>query len=133
MDYNELIIIAENAKANAYAPYSRFRVGAAVLAENGEVFSGANIENSTYGATNCAERTAVFNAISKGAKKVKAVAIISDSEDYIYPCGICRQVIYEFSVEDTEIICCDKNKNYKVYSMKELLPYAFKLDIKEEE
>ena len=125
MNDRELVKLAHEAKEKAYAPYSRFRVGAALLTQNGEVFTGVNIENASFGATNCAERTAVFKAVSEGEKGVKTIAIASDSDDFVFPCGICRQVIAEFSDKDTKIICSRKDGEYKVYTLKELLPHAF--------
>src|ERR1700758_1563994 len=95
----ELVAAAKRAYENAYAPYSKFRVGAAILLENGQVFSGCNVENASYGLTNCAERTAIFSAISAlGAKQVRirAIAVVNDREVACSPCGACRQVISEF-------------------------------------
>ena len=126
MEYKQLISLAAGAKENAYVPYSRFRVGAAALMDSGKVYTGVNVENASYGATNCAERTAIFKAVSEGDKKLKAIAIASDAEDFVYPCGICRQVISEFGDENMEIICSNINEEYKVHKLKELLPNAFK-------
>ena len=124
-DYQGMIKLANEIKVNSYSPYSKFRVGAALLTENGNLYTGVNVENVSFGATNCAERTAIFSAVSEGAMKIKAIAIASDSEDYILPCGICRQVITEFASKDTEIICSNKNGDYKVYTVDKLLPKAF--------
>lgn len=121
----ELLKIAQKAKENAYAPYSGFRVGAAVETVSGEVFDGQNIENASFGATNCAERTAIFKAVSNGERKIKAVAIASDSKDLIYPCGICRQVIAEFGDENTLIICSSSSGEFREYKLNEILPFAF--------
>lgn len=125
MDDKELVKLAQEAKENAYAPYSGFRVGAALLTGNGKVFTGVNVENASFGATNCAERTAVFKAVSEGERNIKAIAVASDSDDFVFPCGICRQVIAEFCDKDTRIICSRKNGEYKVYTPDELLPNAF--------
>ncbi|NLK97477.1 MAG: cytidine deaminase [Epulopiscium sp.] len=124
MDYGELIKKAEEAKENAYVPYSNFKVGAAVLTDKGEVYTGCNIENASYGASNCAERTAIFKAVSEGEKKFKAIAIVSSSGDFTYPCGICRQVIVEF-MRDGEIILGNSKGEYRVYRTEEILPFAF--------
>ena len=122
MDENEkLYDIAVKAKEYAYAPYSGFKVGAALLTEDGMVFIGNNIENKSYGASNCAERTAFFKAISEGQK-----AIASDSDDFTYPCGICRQVMAEFML-DGEIIL-GNGKEIKVYPVKDLIPNTFDTD-----
>jgi len=91
MDDRKLLAMAEDIKKNSYSPYSKFRVGAAVLAKSGKVFTGVNIENASFGATVCAERTAVFKAVSEGEREIAAVAISSDSDEYTFPCGICRQ------------------------------------------
>ena len=88
-----LILQAKDAMKNAYAPYSEFRVGAALLAKDGAVFKGCNVENASYGATNCAERTAVFKAVSEGYREFEKIAIVASSGDYASPCGICRQVL----------------------------------------
>ncbi len=125
MDYKELIIEALGAREKAYAPYSEFKVGAAVLMENGKIFPGCNIENASYGATNCAERTAIFKAVSEGSKKIKAIAIIGDLTNYTYPCGICRQVIAEFANGNTSIILAKNENDYIVKSLEEVLPGAF--------
>ncbi len=125
MDSMELVKIADEAKSRAYAPYSGFKVGAALLTSNGKLFTGVNIENISFGATNCAERTAVFKAVSEGELKITAIAIASDSEDYIFPCGICRQVLAEFADKSMKIICSKKNGEYKEYTLDELLPNAF--------
>ena len=129
-DYEEDEIIYERKaieeKEKAYAPYSGFKVGAAVLTEMGNIYTGVNIENVSFSATNCAERTAVFKAISNGERKIRAIAISSDSEEIVFPCGICRQVILEFGNKNTKIICSNNNGDYKVYNLEELLPYAFK-------
>ncbi|MEE1195334.1 MAG: cytidine deaminase [Lachnospiraceae bacterium] len=117
-----LLDAAEKAKEFAYAPYSNFRVGAALLAKNGQIFTGVNIENDSYGATNCAERTAVFKAVSEGIREFEAIAILSDSDEIIYPCGICRQVLNEFVDDDFVVVCGNCKKEYKVYRFKELLP-----------
>ena len=93
MDKNRLIQEAIEARKQAYTPYSQFKVGAAVLTADGNVFRGCNIENASYGLTNCAERTAIFKAISEGEPKVKAIAIVADTEGPVSPCGACRQVI----------------------------------------
>lgn len=93
----EIIKKAISAREEAYCPYSNFKVGAAALFEDGEIYTGCNIENASFGATNCAERTAIFNGVSKGNRVLKELALIGDTNNYTYPCGICRQVIAEFA------------------------------------
>ena len=95
----ELIRAATAALANAYAPYSRFRVGAAVVGTNGKIYSGSNVENASYGLTNCAERTAIFKAVSEGEKELLTIAVIADSPLPTSPCGACRQVMSEFGIK----------------------------------
>src|SRR5690554_4964232 len=125
MDEKKLIEMAMDVKKNSYSPYSKFSVGAALLTDSGKVYTGVNVENVSFGATNCAERTAVFKAVSEGELKIKAVAVCGDSESITLPCGICRQVILEFGDKDTKIICANKKGDYKVFTLEELLPYAF--------
>ncbi|MDK2798657.1 MAG: cytidine deaminase [Clostridiales bacterium] len=124
MDEKKLIEIASHARINSYSPYSKFRVGAALLTKSGKVFTGCNIENATYGATCCAERTAIYKAISEGEKEFEAIAVQGDNEGFTFPCGICRQVIAEFS-PSIKVILSDKEKNIKVYPLSDLLPHAF--------
>lgn len=131
MDENKkLYEMALKAKEFAYAPYSNFKVGSAVLTSDGMVFLGNNIENSSYGATICAERVAVFKAVSEAKTNIVKIAVASDTEDFTYPCGICRQVINEF-MPDGEIIIGNKN-DVKVYKVSELLPHAFEFELKKD-
>ncbi|AGC69019.1 cytidine deaminase Cdd [Thermoclostridium stercorarium subsp. stercorarium DSM 8532] len=125
MDFDYLVRKAMEAKEKAYAPYSGFRVGAAVQTASGRVYTGCNVENSSFGATICAERTAIAKAVSEGESKIVAVAVSSDGENITYPCGICRQVISEFGNDETKVICSNKNGQYKIYEMKDILPHAF--------
>ena len=125
MDYKELVLKALGARENSYSPYSKFKVGAAVLTENDLIYTGCNIENASYGATNCAERTAIFKAVSEGHTTIKAIAIVGDTTTHTYPCGICRQVIAEFSTETTDIILVKNENDYIVKTMDEILPGAF--------
>ena len=128
MDRKDLIDIARNVNNYAYAPYSGFKVGAAVLTEDGNIFTGVNVENVSFGATNCAERTAIFSAVTGGQKQIKAIAIASDSNDIIFPWGICRQVMAEFGNEDMEVICSKPNGDYEAYTLGDLLANAFTKD-----
>lgn len=125
MDYKKLAKIAIDARENAYVPYSNFKVGAAVVTEDGSIYSGCNIENASYGASNCGERTAIFKAVSEGHKKIKAIAIVGDMSTNTYPCGICRQVIVEFATKDIDIILVKDEENYVIKTMDEILPGAF--------
>jgi cytidine deaminase len=125
MEYKKLVSEALKARKNAYVPYSNFKVGAAVQTEDGKIYTGCNIENASYGATNCAERTAIFKAVSEGYKTIKAIAIVGVQNDYTYPCGICRQVIAEFATEDTKIILGKNENEYLVKTLDEILPGAF--------
>ncbi|MGH4050980.1 MAG: cytidine deaminase [Clostridium sp.] len=125
MDYRKLAKIAIDARENAYVPYSKFKVGAAVLMADGSIYTGCNIENASYGATNCAERTAIFKAVSEGHKEIKAIAIVGDMSTNTYPCGICRQVIVEFASKDIDIILVKNEENYIIKTMEEILPGAF--------
>lgn len=125
MDYKNLILEALKSRERAYAPYSKFKVGAAAIMDNNKIYSGCNIENVSYGATNCAERTAVFKAVSEGAKVIKAIAVVGDLKNYTYPCGICRQVIEEFSDDSTEIILAKNENDYIIKTLEEILPGAF--------
>lgn len=126
MEDKELVKIAYKAMEKAYAPYSGFSVGAAVLTDDGKVYTGVNIENATYGATCCAERTAVYKAVSEGSIKIRTVAIASCGDDYVFPCGICRQVLSEFGNEHVRVICSKTDEDFKTYTLGELLPEAFK-------
>jgi cytidine deaminase len=122
----ELIEAALRATQNSYAPYSKIKVGAAILTEDGKIIVGCNVENSSYGLSICAERVAIFNAISSGERKFKKIAIINSEGNGMMPCGACRQVMEEFS-SNIEIITLDKNKRIVKYKLDELLPNAFKL------
>lgn len=122
MKYEKLIKEAKEAQKMAYVPYSNFRVGAALLTKSGKVYRGCNIENASFGATNCAERTAIFKAVSEGEREFQAIAIVGETES-TYPCGICRQVIAEFGI-DIEIVLEDKGE-IKVFRLDEMLPYSF--------
>ncbi len=122
--YKEIIKKAIDAKAKSYSPYSKFSVGAAVITEDGVMYSGCNIENAAYTPTICAERTAIFKAISEGNRIIKKIAIIGSTKD-TFPCGVCRQVIREFQSEDMEIIVANSLEDYKVFKLEELLPYSF--------
>ena len=126
MNKQELIAQAFEAMKNAYAPYSNYHVGAAILTTDGKIFFGANIENASYGATNCAERSAVFSAYSNGYRKdtIEALAIVSDGERIAAPCGICRQVLCELLKGDTPIYLSN-GKDETVTNINELLPMQF--------
>lgn len=116
----ELIERAMEMSRKAYAPYSRFRVGAAVLAESGEIYGGANVENASYGATVCAERSAIFAAVNAGERKLKAIAVTAT------PCGMCRQVMREFcDPESFRVIVAKTADDYRVFTLEELLPESF--------
>ncbi|GAA0068911.1 cytidine deaminase [Clostridium sardiniense] len=122
----KLIKEAISAREKAYCPYSNFKVGAAALFEDGNIYTGCNIENASYGATNCAERTAIFNGVSKGNKVLKELALIGDVNNYTYPCGICRQVITEFAESKDMKIYIIKNENdYIEKTLDEILPGSF--------
>ena len=110
----------------AYVPYSHFPVGAALECEDGAVFTGCNIENSSYGLTNCAERTAVFKAVSEGKHEFDAIAITSSGQSLTFPCGICRQVLSEFTPE-IKVILEDENSELHTFMLSELLPHSFTL------
>jgi cytidine deaminase len=122
--YTLLIDSATSARNHAYAPYSKFKCGAAVLTASGKIYSGCNVENASYGMTNCAERTAIFKAVSEGETKIKAVAVVADVPDFDAPCGACRQVIFEFG-PDADIIMANLTRKHKIEKIRSLLPYAF--------
>ena len=129
MTYDQLVEKAYEAMNYSYSPYSNFKVGAALLTKSGKVYLGCNVEVASLGATNCAERTAIYKAISEGEKDFKAIAVVSSSKDYTFPCGICRQVIVEFG-KDLDIIVA-KDYDYEVYSIDDLLPRSFtQIDLK---
>jgi len=119
----ELIELALEAKRNAYSPYSGFRVGAALLCADGRVFTGCNVENSSYSVTTCAERVALFSAVAQGARKFSAIAVVTDSEQPVFPCGACRQALAEFSPNMNVIAVGPKGVQTVV--LEQLLPYAF--------
>ncbi|GAB1476545.1 cytidine deaminase [Bacillota bacterium] len=122
----ELFLSAKDALKNAYAPFSNFTVGAALLTESGEIFTGVNVENSTFGATICAERTAFVKAVSEGHRKFSTVAVVS-GKGAVLPCGICRQFMFEFG-DNLRIITGDDEDHLKVYTINELLPEGFRLE-----
>ena len=122
---SQLYDIAQTVSRNAYAPYSGFKVGAALITEDGRVYSGVNIENSSYGATICAERTAFVKAISEGEKQFTAIAVYAEGEEAI-PCGICRQFMYEFAPE-IMVITGTSRDELNVRTLTELLPVGFSL------
>ena len=128
IDCKSLMKAAQKARENSYSPYSHFRVGAALLTKGGKVYTGCNIENAGYSATNCAERTAIFKAVSEGERDFEAIAIIGGKEgetsEFCAPCGVCRQVIAEFCKKDFKIILGNE-ENYKIYTLENLLPFAF--------
>ena len=115
---------AIGAMAHAYAPYSGYKVGAALLCADGTVYQGCNIENASYSPTVCAERTAIFKAVSEGYRDFKRIAIAGRSEDFCVPCGVCRQVMMEFA-PDLEVICLNGKGEAKHFTLNELLPYGF--------
>ena len=130
-DINELIIGAFEARTRSYCPYSGYAVGAALLTGSGEIFRGCNVENSSYGATICAERCAALKAVSEGEKEFKAIAIVgapkdaAQVSDYAYPCGMCRQFLSEFGTGDMTVIVAKSIDDKKIFTLSELLPEAF--------
>ncbi|MCC5910348.1 MAG: cytidine deaminase [Clostridiaceae bacterium] len=124
MEYKDLIKKAREAQKKAYVPYSNFPVGAALLTKSDKVYTGCNIECASYGGTNCAERTAIFKAVSEGDKDIEAIAVVGVQEEYTFPCGICRQVIVEYG-KDIKLIIGKNENEYKVFTIDELLPHSF--------
>lgn len=125
MDGTVLIEIAKKATEHAYAPYSNFCVGAALLTDDGRVYTGCNVENASYGATICAERTAIFKAVSEGERRFCKIAIVSKNGATAYPCGMCLQVIHEFMPNGEVLV--EENGEIVTYQVKELLPKGFVL------
>lgn len=124
MKYEALLQEAKKAKENAYVPYSKFRVGAALLGKSGKVYHGCNIENAAYSVTCCAERVALFKAVSSGEKVFEAIAVTSDSDMITTPCGVCRQALAEFGL-DMDVISSNKDLEYEIMPVGGLLPGAF--------
>ncbi len=127
MNLVNLVTLAREAQKFAYAPYSGFKVGAALLTEAGNVYSGANVENASYGLTVCAERIAVFKAVTAGELKFQAIAVVGSGRDYLYPCGACLQVLAEFSTH-IRIVAVNENDDFREYYLGDLLPQVFSID-----
>lgn len=129
MNKKELFTLAKEAMKNSYAPYSNYNVGAALLTKNDKVYMGCNIENASYSATCCAERTAIFSAVANGEKEFNAICIVGgkngDIIDYAMPCGVCRQVLAEFCDVDFKIYVGINENEIKEFTLSELLPYSF--------
>lgn len=126
-DYKLLMEKAKKASKKSYSPFSKFAVGAAVLAKNGKIYTGCNVENSSFGMTICAERCAIFKAVSEGVREILAVAIFSPNEDDCYPCGACRQVMYEFQGDEEVSIITNNKDNLNIRKLSDFLPYGFKI------
>jgi cytidine deaminase len=124
MTRDELLDKANQAKADAYVPYSHFRVGAALLGKSGRVYTGANVENASYPVTCCAERVALFKAVTEGEREFDAIAVTSDSDSLTWPCGVCRQALMEFS-PDMDVIAADNALKNETTKLEALLPCAF--------
>ena len=136
MNYDDLIKTATEMTKKSYVPYSHFHVGAALLDKDGKVWTGCNIENAAYGPSNCAERTAVFKAVSEGVREFEAIAVVGGPEDeagnpqiqdFCPPCGVCRQVLSEFCSRDFKIILANGKGEQKIFTLAELLPESFSL------
>ncbi|HEU4965517.1 MAG TPA: cytidine deaminase [Bacilli bacterium] len=125
MEDKQLLEHARQAREKAYVPYSRFPVGAALLLEGGEVVTGCNIENAAFPLCNCAERTAIFKAVSEGKTKIEKIAVVADTPGPVSPCGACRQVMAEFFKPDTPVILGNLKDDVMVMPVKEILPYSF--------
>ena len=129
MKYEKLAQAAIDAKEFSYSPYSGFRVGAALLTKSGKIYTGCNIENAAYSPTNCAERTALFKAVSEGEREFAAIAVAGSAQGaepgYCYPCGVCRQVLMEFAKGDFEVVVARTATDYKVHGFAEIFPYGF--------
>ncbi len=129
MTNKELVKLAFSAMENSYSPYSKCKVGAALYTKNGKVYLGCNVENASYGATNCAERTAFFKAISEGEREFSKIAIVGGFEGKVTesfnPCGVCRQVMAEFCDADFEVLVADGEDNFNSFKLSELLPFGF--------
>ncbi len=123
MEIRDLIKLAIENKENAYVPYSGFHVSAVVKTKDGKVYTGVNIESASYSPTVCAERTAIFKAVSEGSMEIDTIVIVGDAE-WTYPCGVCRQVIREFG-RDAKVIIVKDEDNYREYTLDELLPHSF--------
>jgi cytidine deaminase len=124
----KLLAAAQEAKERAYAPYSHFHVGSALMTDTGKIYSGCNVENTSYGLTICAERNAVFRMINDGERRIAEILVIGDTEKFLPPCGACRQVIAEFAGNDTIVYLCNKHGQWKKNTIAELIPYTFFLD-----
>ena len=124
MNYRTLVKHAHAARRYSYSPYSHFRVGAAILTSSGHVYTGCNIENSSFGLTICAERTAIFKAVSEGEKKFTAIAVVSGEAGYTAPCGACRQVLMDLA-GNIDFIMINRKGEIKTLKMKDLLPHPF--------
>lgn len=125
MNYKALVKKAQAARKYSYSPYSHFRVGAAILTTSGKIFTGCNIENSSFGLTICAERTAIFKAVSEGHKKFKAIAVATDEDEFVAPCGACRQVLMDLAGGDIDFVLSKNNGETSVMKLSELYPYPF--------
>ena len=126
MNQEALVEEAKKAREFSYSPYSHFRVGAALLCADGSVYTGCNIENAAFSPTNCAERTAVFKAVSEGKKEFVKIAVVGDDKTYLSPCGVCRQVLMEFvDPMEFEVIMAGDSDSIKVVKLAELLPESF--------
>lgn len=125
MDITELYALAKKVRENAYAPYSGFKVGAALFSESGKIYVGCNVENASYGLTICAERAAIYNAISKGERAFKAIVLCSDETNPVPPCGACLQVMAEFG--DFDVFSFNLEGKFLQMRLSDLLPYTFRL------
>ncbi|MFS9194089.1 cytidine deaminase [Streptococcus sp. OMI633] len=125
MATTDLIELAVEVSKQAYVPYSHFPVGAVLLTKNGNIYTGVNIENASFGLTNCGERTAIFKAVSEGARDFKELIVYGQTEKPISPCGACRQVMAEFFEPDLPVTLVSQNKSTVVMTVKDLLPYSF--------
>jgi cytidine deaminase len=123
-ELKSLIETASKARENAHAPFSNFRVGAAVKTEDGRIYYGCNVESASYGLTVCAERVAIWKAVSEGCKKFAGIVVVADTEELTPPCGTCRQIIWEFG-GDMPIVFANLNGKHETYTSSELLPHAF--------
>ncbi|MGV3061209.1 cytidine deaminase [Streptococcus hyovaginalis] len=125
METTDLVALAQQASENAYVPYSQFPIGAAVVPKSGEVFQGCNIENISFGLSNCGERTAIFKAVSEGHRELEKIAVYGSTNEPVSPCGACRQVMAEFFEPSAKVILISKNGKTVEMTVEELLPYSF--------